>query len=703
MAQKILLAEDDGNLRETLAEALRAEGYEVVAVANGQAAIEAVDAEMPAVAILDGLMPKVNGFDVAKAIRQRTQELPIVFITGVYKSPAQQAEARDKYGSRAFLVKPFDTRRLIDTVKPLLFSGQPAAAAQAPQQPLPEGGSLLENPVMFLAWRAAREMHSGTLELFGERERARVFIFKGRAAFAQHSDPSLNVGVELIRLGVMAAETYKQATDLALERATGLFDVIKAENFADDASVKAAYKALIPRVLERVVAMSGRFRYVPGEAYGAVVPAQSSPLLDPLFAGLRNIPEREIEPHVTPRRPLRLAPGDNWSEVVGRLAESCGSDSLARAINGRATIAQLVEAASNANERVSRFRQVYLLMSTMSVRASMEPIPMSAPAPAPAPAPVAPAPAPAPMPVAGYTGPSPIPSPNPSPPRPSPAAPAPQQSSRAFETSGPISAAPGGRPVFDERADANVRFTPEEQTARKKIEDKLADIEGKDFFAVLGLQRGADAAALKKAYFALARDYHTDAFAGLNLGTAQKKLDHVFQSIQTAYATLTDDNKRGEYEAEMAFKEQGASTDVAAILAAEAEMHKARLLVDRGEIAGALKLVDKVLTVAPKNDEALGYKLYCAWWQTKRVGDVAGLCKQLEVHFKAQPGALSLKEFQGWLQLEAGDLKLAKSAFKKVLEFEPAHQGATRGMRQLSRKQEELDKKNSGLGKFLKR
>jgi Tfp pilus assembly protein PilF len=73
------------------------------------------------------------------------------------------------------------------------------------------------------------------------------------------------------------------------------------------------------------------------------------------------------------------------------------------------------------------------------------------------------------------------------------------------------------------------------------------------------------------------------------------------------------------------------------------------------------------------------------------------------VHFKAQPRSLSRKEFRGRDYFEAGDIKLASSAFKKVLEADPGHASATRGLRVLACKEEELAKKNSGLGQFFKR
>jgi tetratricopeptide (TPR) repeat protein len=248
--------------------------------------------------------------------------------------------------------------------------------------------------------------------------------------------------------------------------------------------------------------------------------------------------------------------------------------------------------------------------------------------------------------------------------------------------------APPAAASFDDKADAGVKFSADEEAARRKIDDKLKGIIGKDYFAILGVNRDVEAAGVKKAYFALAKEFHTDAFAGMNLGVAHKKLDHVFQTIQTAHATLTDAAKRGEYEAKLSFEAQGMSTDVAAILQAEGDLHKARILVDRGELGSALKSLEKVIAVMPKNDEVLGYQRYCTWYQSKNAATARETVKALEQHWKAAPGALALKEFQGWILMEIGELPSAASAFKKVLEIDPRHAGATRGSRQLQRKME---------------
>jgi two-component system, cell cycle response regulator CpdR len=288
---RILLADDDEKLRETLAEALRAEGWDVLTANNGANAQQVWDdatagGDTPKVVVLDALMPKVSGFDAAKAIKAKDPETAFIFITGVFKSAAQQQDAKDKFDCKAYLVKPFDLAKLVEAVRPLMAVHEAAATFQ-PAEPLPGEGTLLEAPVAYLLWRAEKEKHTGALDLFGANERARVFIYKGKAVFGQHSDPMINIGIELIKDGVLTAESYRQAVEMCVQRSAGLYDVIKTEGWATDAQMRPVYKRVVPKVIEKVAAMNGRFRWTATDEFSSIVPAATVAIVDTLLGGIR--------------------------------------------------------------------------------------------------------------------------------------------------------------------------------------------------------------------------------------------------------------------------------------------------------------------------------------------------------------------------------------------------------------------------------
>jgi len=126
---RVLLAEDDPDMRFVLAMYLRRDGYEVVEVADGteleaviRAAAEgAYDQEPVDMVVSDVRMPGKNSLDVLRGLRRLDWVVPIVLITA-FGSPEVHAEAR-RLGVRAVLNKPFNLDRLRD----LLQSITPAA------------------------------------------------------------------------------------------------------------------------------------------------------------------------------------------------------------------------------------------------------------------------------------------------------------------------------------------------------------------------------------------------------------------------------------------------------------------------------------------------------------------------------------------------------------------------------------------------
>jgi len=111
----VLIAEDDANLRQGLAELLQLEGYATVTVECGASAIAAFDKAVPDFCILDVSMPGVDGFDACKKIRERSQRVPILFLTA-------RNEEIDRVrglglGADDYMGKPFGASELIARIR----------------------------------------------------------------------------------------------------------------------------------------------------------------------------------------------------------------------------------------------------------------------------------------------------------------------------------------------------------------------------------------------------------------------------------------------------------------------------------------------------------------------------------------------------------------------------------------------------------
>ncbi|HKZ29915.1 MAG TPA: response regulator transcription factor [Acidimicrobiia bacterium] len=115
---KVLVAEDDRSVRQSLQRALRYEGYDVSLAVDGAEALEAVKDERPDALILDIMMPHVDGLSVCRRIRAKSDDLPILMLTA--KHEISDRVAGLDAGADDYLVKPFALEELLARLRALL-------------------------------------------------------------------------------------------------------------------------------------------------------------------------------------------------------------------------------------------------------------------------------------------------------------------------------------------------------------------------------------------------------------------------------------------------------------------------------------------------------------------------------------------------------------------------------------------------------
>lgn len=115
---KLLLVEDDPNLGSLLAQYLAAKGYQVEHRKNGQEGWEAYNKESFDLLVLDVMMPIKDGFALAREIREKDQETPIIFLTA--KSMKQDTIQGFESGGDDYLTKPFSMEELLLRISAVL-------------------------------------------------------------------------------------------------------------------------------------------------------------------------------------------------------------------------------------------------------------------------------------------------------------------------------------------------------------------------------------------------------------------------------------------------------------------------------------------------------------------------------------------------------------------------------------------------------
>ena len=117
---RLLVVEDDDDLREVLVESLRREGYEVLTAADGERALEVVDQEQPDLVCLDVMMPGLDGIEVCRRLRAdpRFEDLPILMLTA--KADEADAVLGLGVGADDYVTKPARPKELQARVRALL-------------------------------------------------------------------------------------------------------------------------------------------------------------------------------------------------------------------------------------------------------------------------------------------------------------------------------------------------------------------------------------------------------------------------------------------------------------------------------------------------------------------------------------------------------------------------------------------------------
>ena len=118
MSNKILFVEDEEDLTLIVADTLRGQGYDVITAADGIQGLEKFKSEGADIVVADVMMPKMDGFTMAKEIRKLSPTVPLLFLTA--KSTIDDVEQGFEIGANDYLKKPFELRELIVRIKALL-------------------------------------------------------------------------------------------------------------------------------------------------------------------------------------------------------------------------------------------------------------------------------------------------------------------------------------------------------------------------------------------------------------------------------------------------------------------------------------------------------------------------------------------------------------------------------------------------------
>lgn len=685
MPHRVLVVDDEESVRSVIRDYLRGRGYVVATAADGVKGIETYEKGRPHFVVIDFLLPKKNGFAVAEAIRASDSgdRAQLVMMSGVFKNPKTAVEAREKYQVLEFLGKPIDLEhlgRLVDDALALVPEDddfpdwgdvveRPASAGgvgtatlsdtgaivpgggSRPFPPLPLEGAIELVPVAQVLSTARYDRLTGMIDLTDQGVHRRVYLLGGQPVFMQSNADGENVGALLLRRGRITEPDFERCLSFMQRDKKTLQQALLELKLANEQELATAYKLLAGQLLPMAVGMSqGTFHWRETDAFVGRVPEGQFDAVKVIFDGIK----RYVHPPLILRffqgredEPLRRS--SEFDRMLPAFRRSFSADNIVSLVDDRASYRSITRARSD--DPASVAPQLFALVTT-----GMCALPPAKGAPASA---------------AARAG-----------------------SEIALEfADGPVksSSARFGSAVTESPGSV------EDRQARARVNQAYDDFMSRNFYEIFDLPMGPEVPEdrLRSAYFALAKQWHEDAFVGLDLGFSKRRLDELFARIKEAYDTLVSKDKRAEYLLYIERQRRGLPTDVQQIFQAEQIFDEALVLLKRRDLSGAAARIEEAIRLNPGEAIFFAYKGWVLFLADKDAKDDAvNLIRRAVAEQENLPIGY---QFLGQIATAVGDMNDARKWFNKCLEYDPNNIEAARGVRMINTRETKKPESRSGI------
>ena len=252
-------------------------------------------------------------------------------------------------------------------------------------------------------------------------------------------------------------------------------------------------------------------------------------------------------------------------------------------------------------------------------------------------------------------------------------------------------------PTVDD--DKGKTFTAQEQAARAALFAERDRLKDSSHYQVLGVPQTASPADVKAAWLAAAKRFHSDAFSGLDLGSARRIAEDLFTRVNEANSVLSDANRRAEYDVYLDRKEKGLPTDVGAILRAEGVFQRGEILFKSGRWEDAEGQFREAISL---NHTEAEFHAFLGMAMFRRSGKPEEALPHVQKALGMEPRLQSGTIFLSQIYLAQGEVERAKSLLRKAIERDPDFAEAKDELRRL-RSQPAEQAKGGFFSRLLKK
>lgn len=442
----------------------------------------------------------------------------------------------------------------------------------------PDAGDLAEHPLPRVILELWRRGFTGTLHLAHDRDELRFAWREGALVTSESSRSDDTLGRQLRETGrIGPAQLERLVAHRKKSGGAEATSVLALRLIEPKELVRALREQIARRLVDAFGWTQGSYRAESGDAPSEETGAFRVDPLQVIQDGLAVFwrPDR-ILGDLADRLELHAAPTERFASVAARLRPGPDTEAITGAVDPARTFAQT--AATTLAPR--RLAVAWILAETGALAFSEEP-PSSDAGDAP------------------------------------PASDAPEaQDAPRIEFEIEVRPNGGTDEVEAGESDPEALELPssEAEALHKELRDRHERLDEMDHYEVLGLERGASTAAVKKAYFAAAKRFHPDAVARLGLAAFHREANELFARIAQAYQTLSHPSRRQAYDRE-GDSGPAPANHASRVAQAETLFRKGEVLVKVGNFTGALDFLRPCVELWPEEADyqaMLGWALYKA-------------------------------------------------------------------------------------------
>ena len=654
-ANRILVVEDNEDVRKIVSIYLGSNGYEVLEATNGLEGLKMAQEERPDVILFDVLLPLLDGIEALKRLRNSPwgADVPVIMMSAVLQSKDLMAETA-KLKVSSYLQKPFQVRNLLEKVrqaKKPTASVQPSArpalsgddlfgdltglkgrSIQSEVEKIPELGELEDYPFPLIVHELFAQSKTCKLRIVSGTTEKRIYFLNGLSVYFESSIPEETLGAHLVDKGRLTAKQHANA--LAEMHRTGRrFGevVLKQQLMGPHELFEELESHLIHKVVSTFEWKTGKFKIEYGDSWKDDIIIARMPTGRIILDGVAKFwSSKEIFRRMQVDRRSETFPLEEPRYSQADLRLSIQEVKILRLIKKKATINDIVSQIGNLDAALATLYAFFLMERVgFMIGFSSNPKPVT------------------------LSGDEPVEYPQ----------------TREHTT-------------CDETAN---------QFLAEYIKYRTAD-----YFNLLGVQRNATTEEVTEAYKERQRRYHPDTLSNIDNGMVHEKIEELFIRIHTAHQTLINPEARKSYITQIDDEEKRA------LLASQDKtgQHKTQSGKDRHEILfedgfsflrnGDFARALPLLKQAEELENRPRYSAYRIWtaylvaptkMSDSTEKDLVTLCKR-------NPDLSLAAYLLGNYYLREKNTKRAEKLFEKALDIDPQNIDAARQLRILRMRQQ---------------